>query len=204
MGDPLPFTPPSPRAEVLVRHRAIGRDKFLRQRGLAPGAVAFADVSSRSPDPVLRALSPFHPCPGGVPVPGDGEGRRAGSVEGAWQGLKVFSGAAAGGADERMAFDLAARPRKRKAPSGESVVGHRLGGELLAYVEARKRLYVPMYEWTLRHCPDAARALRALRELRARRQVLVLLDFDTNADVEDATRPLSHASLVARALDWDA
>jgi hypothetical protein len=97
---------------------------------------------------------------------------------------------------------LFAKPRKRKAPKDETVLGHDLGdGELLGYVEARKRLYEPMYDWVLRHCPEAKKAYTALKELRTQKKVLVLLDFNTNTDVENTSKPLSHAFLIAKKLN---
>ena len=52
-----------------------------------PGAVTI-DVTSRGPDPWVR-FSPFYPH-GDLPVPGRKEHGQ--SVEGIWQGLKVFDG----------------------------------------------------------------------------------------------------------------
>src|SRR3954449_4793098 len=51
-----------------------------------PGAL-FLDVTSKGEEPWVR-FSPFYP-PGGIPVP-DSPGTFAQSVEGLWQGLKVF------------------------------------------------------------------------------------------------------------------
>jgi hypothetical protein len=66
-----------------------------RRRGQAslaaefPGATVL-DVTSRGPEPWVR-LSPFYPH-GGIPVPFS-PGTVAQSVEGIWQGLKVFDAA---------------------------------------------------------------------------------------------------------------
>ena len=60
-------------------------------------------------------------------------------------------------------------------------LGHRKGvdgTELLGYIEARKQIYIPAYKWVLET------------------KTIVLLDYDTNADVENAKKPLSHASLI--------
>jgi len=76
------------------------------------------------------------------------------------------------------------------------VLGHRFGGadgKLLGYVEARKRIYIPAYHWVLEH--RMAEEVRLLREL-LEEQPVVLLDYETNEDIEDVTQPLSHAGLV--------
>ncbi len=51
-----------------------------------PGAQIF-DLTSKGPEPWVR-FSPFYPH-GGIPIP-DTPGAFAQSVEGLWQGLKVF------------------------------------------------------------------------------------------------------------------
>ncbi|MFI7615547.1 DUF6939 family protein [Nonomuraea terrae] len=73
------------------------------------------------------------------------------------------------------------------------MLGHRFGGELLPYEEARRRIYPPAYHWVLEH--KAADVVERVREL-ARAQEVVLLDHTTNGDVTDLTTPLSHAALV--------
>jgi hypothetical protein len=55
----------------------------------APGA-SVVDVTSRGPEP-WAGFSPFYPY-GGIPVPFS-PGHTAMSIEGIWQGLKVFEGA---------------------------------------------------------------------------------------------------------------
>ncbi|MCA9635696.1 MAG: hypothetical protein KC420_06655 [Myxococcales bacterium] len=47
------------------------------------------------------------------------------------------------------------------------------------------------------HGPGCARSLVAALEALARAQPLILLDYETNCDVDDLRRPLSHAGLVA-------
>ena len=84
---------------------------------------------------------------------------------------------------------------KRPANSRRGkVLGHRLGGELLGYTEARKRVYIPLYEQALARLGPELEALRELAVEHGSR--LVLLDYETNTDVEDTRKPLSHASLV--------
>ncbi|MBE7211746.1 MAG: hypothetical protein INR65_12070 [Gluconacetobacter diazotrophicus] len=161
-----------------------------------PGA-AVVDVTSRGPEP-WRRFSPFYPH-GGIPVPGRA-GTYAQSVEGLWQGLKVFEHE---DTDPGKWEITSLRGIKRPAGGRRGAVrGHRFGqGEeaaLLAYGEARRRIYLPAYRWTLENRLGAE--LDELRVLAARAP-LVLLDYETNTDPDDLTRPLSHASLVKAFLE---
>ena len=75
-------------------------------------------------------------------------------------------------------------------------LGHRKGvhgDELLSYIEARKQIYIPTYKWVLEN--KVADIIERLREA-SKVKTIVLLDYDTNADVENAKKPLSHASLI--------
>jgi len=65
----------------------------------------------------------------------------------------------------------------------------------LGYVDARLQIYLPSYRWVLDHCVE-----NLVDELRneAEGRDVVLLDYTTNSDVSDTSRPLSHAALVAR------
>ena len=79
--------------------------------------------------------------------------------------------------------------------------GHRVGvgsDVLLGYREARYRIYLPAYRWVLES--RLAEQVRRLRDEMAARPV-VLLDYETNGDVEDLSRPLSHAALIVRYLE---
>ena len=141
---------------------------------------AVVDVTSRSSDGLGVRLSPFFPH-GGIPVPGQ-EGKHSESVEGVWQGLKLIRGV---GVDEAKFTILDMRNLKRKG----AIQGHRWGRDgVLGYIEARKRIYVPTYRWVLENRVDA-------RPLLAHGK-LVLLDYATNEDVSDPSRPLSHAAVL--------
>ena len=75
-------------------------------------------------------------------------------------------------------------------------LGHRKGvhgTELLGYIEARKLIYIPTYKWVLEN--KVSFIIDRLREA-SKTKTIVLLDYDTNADVENAKKPLSHASLI--------
>lgn len=154
-----------------------------------PGATVI-DVTSRGPNPWVR-FSPFYPH-GGIPVPGT-TGSFAQSVEGLWQGLKVFENE---DVDPSKWAVTTMAGLKRAGKRRGAVLGHRVGpsGEpLLGYREARYAIYLPAYIWVLTH--DLAAEVGQLRALAADAP-LVLLDYETNGDVEDLTKPLSHAALV--------
>ena len=68
------------------------------------------------------------------------------------------------------------------------------GTELLGYIEARKQIYIPTYKWVLEN--KVASIIGRLRTASNEGKTIVLLDYDTNADVENAKKPLSHASLI--------
>lgn len=75
-------------------------------------------------------------------------------------------------------------------------LGHRKGingTELLGYIEARKLIYIPTYKWMLEN--KVKDIIDRLREA-SKTKTIVLLDYDTNSDVENAKKPLSHASLI--------
>jgi len=154
-----------------------------------PGATVL-DLTSRGPDPWVR-FSPFYPH-GGVPIPFT-EGLTGMSVEGIWQGLKVFETADV----DPSKFTIATmKGLKRTVQRLGRCLGHRAGpqGErLLGYREARRAIYLPTYRWVLHH-----RLQTELAELRrlAGLGELVLLDYETNADPDDLSRPLSHVGLV--------
>src|SRR5437868_5752150 len=138
-----------------------------------PGA-AILDVTSRGDEPWVR-FSPFFPH-GGIPVP-NSPGVFAQSVEGLWQGLKVF---------EREDIDPSRwaitnmRDIKRAARSRGQVLGHRFGvgsAELLDYREARYSIYLPAFRWVLEN-----RLVAEVQQLRAEAsaKTVILLDYETN------------------------
>lgn len=155
-----------------------------------PGAI-LADVTSGATNEGLRKLSPFYPH-GGIPVPFS-EGYTAACVEAIWQGLKVFEGA---NVDTSLFQNDTMKNIKRTVRRFGKPLGHRKGvngTELLGYIEARKQIYIPTYKWVLEN--KVADIIERLREA-SKTKTIVLLDYDTNADVENAKKPLSHASLI--------
>lgn len=156
-----------------------------------PDAI-MADVTSSTPHEGLRKLSPFYPH-GGIPVPFS-EGGTATCVEAIWQGLKVFEGA---DVDTSLFQNDTMKGLKRTVRRFGKPLGHRKGvkgTELLGYIEARKQIYIPTYRWVLEN--KVANIIERLREASNCGKTIVLLDYDTNADVENDKKPLSHASLI--------
>ena len=136
-------------------------------------------------------FSPFYPH-GSIPVPFSA-GRTGASVEGIWQALKVFESE---DVDESKLLVENMKGLKRTVRRLGQVLGHRrgIGGEqLLSYLDARQQIYLPCYTWVWENC--LAEEIGEMRRCAAR-AVVVLLDYNTNCDVHDLARPLSHAALV--------
>ena len=79
-------------------------------------------------------------------------------------------------------------------------LGHRYGVEgkvLLDYQTARKEIYLRTYAWVLDNLLQ--NEILLLKE-KAAKQDLVLIDYNTNEDIENYRKPLSHAGLVKRYL----
>lgn len=154
-----------------------------------PGAI-LADVTSGAKDGLVK-LSPFYPHYG-IPVPFS-EGYTATCVEAIWQGLKVFESC---DVDVEMFKNDTMKNIKRTVRRFGRPLGHRKGvngTELLGYIEARKQIYIPTYRWVLEN--KVVDIIERLREA-SKTKTIVLLDYYTNADVENPKKPLSHASLV--------
>ena len=154
-----------------------------------PGAI-LADVTSKSTDGLVK-LSPFYPH-GGIPVPFS-EGWTATCVEAIWQGLKVFEKA---DVDVEMFRNDTMKNLKRTVRRCGKPLGHRRGvngTELLGYVDARKQIYVPTYRWVLEN--KVRHIIERMAEA-SETKTIILLDYNTNADIEDTSKPLSHAALI--------
>lgn len=171
---------------IIIESKRKKTATLLRQY---PGAI-LADVTSKATDGLIR-LSPFYPH-GDIPVPFS-EGITATCVEAIWQGLKVFEHA---DIDTSLFHNDTMRNIKRTVRRFGRPLGHRKGvhgTELLGYIEARKQIYLPTYRWMLEHkCADIIDRLRAA----SKEKTILLLDYDTNSNVEDPCKPLSHAALV--------
>ena len=141
------------------------------------------DVTSKATTGLVK-LSPFFPH-GDIPIPFS-ENRKAKSVEGIWQALKVFESA---DIDETM-FS------KRTVRKYGKPLGHRKGvngTDLLNYIDARIQIYLPSYLWVLEN--KVSEIIERLKEA-SQKEDIVLLDYETNCDVLNPKKPLSHAFLV--------
>jgi hypothetical protein len=148
------------------------------------------DVTSHAVDEFVM-FSPFYPI-GGVPVPFT-EGLVAVSVEGIWQGLKVFEDA---DIDTTLFSKRDMKNLKRTTRKYGPCLGHRKGvhgEELLGYIEARKQIYLPCYKWVLEN--KLKKLVTAIRII-SKNKPVVLLDYNTNPDVNNPKKALSHASLI--------
>ena len=79
--------------------------------------------------------------------------------------------------------------------------GHRKGvngNELLDYITARKLIYLPAYKWVLdNQLKDDIDKLKIL----SKEKTLILLDYETNGEIENPKKPLSHAQLIKMRLE---
>uniref|UniRef100_A0A6C0KWT1 Uncharacterized protein n=1 Tax=viral metagenome TaxID=1070528 RepID=A0A6C0KWT1_9ZZZZ len=147
------------------------------------------DVTSKG---AYCKFSPFYPH-GNIPVPGM-DNVFSESVEGIWQGLKVF---------ENYEYDTRKfrinnmKKIKRMASEWNGLIlgfSYGTGQTILDYVSARKLIYVPSYTFVL-----DTYLQEALEELKSYPKI-VLLDYDINEDIENTSSPLSHASLIKNRL----
>ncbi len=171
---------------IFIYNRRSSVGKIGQQH---PKAAIF-DVTSRGVDPWVR-FSPFYPH-GNIPVPFS-PGYISASVEGIWQGLKVFEQA---DVDPGKFAISTMKNLKRSTRKHGLVRGHRkgvAGDQLLTYVEARRLIYLPTYRWVLEHVLQDQ--LAELKEIE-QEKTLVFLDYETNYDLEQVNRPLSHAGLI--------
>lgn len=178
--------------DIAVWSRHCPPDKLAKK---FPGYLVL-DLTSRGEQPWVR-FSPFYPL-GGIPVPNFPQ-HLSQSVEGVWQGLKVFENH---GVDLSKFEVTSMKGLKRTVRKFGRCRGHSTDGSgLLGYLDARLQIYLPTYRWALEN--RLQEEVEALREL-AEKSPLLLLDYETNPDVCNLKKPLSHAALVARFLreEW--
>ena len=176
----------------VVNHRATSQIRRAAEAG-----ATVLDVTSHGPEPWVR-FSPFFPH-GGIPVPLS-PGRTTQSVEGAWQGLKVFTTEDIDVSKMRI---TTMEGLKRTSRKYGSMRGHRagIGGkDLLGYITARYEIYLPLYRWVLEN--RLSKELAEIQRLSEQGEV-VLLDYALNGDVDDPSSALSHAQLIRRYLEND-
>ncbi|MDR2653506.1 MAG: hypothetical protein LBC68_14570 [Prevotellaceae bacterium] len=157
------------------------------------------DVSSKGEKPWVK-LSPFYPH-GNIPIPPYKKDETpkyvSQTVEGIWQGLKVFECEDI----DHSKFEITNMEGiKRTVRKFGKPLGHRYGvegKELLDYLTARKEIYLRTYAWVLDNIvQDIIQCLSYF----AHRSDIILLDYNTNENIEDYAKPLSHAGLVKRYL----
>ena len=152
----------------------------------------------RTPSEEMRKLgvqlSPFYPH-GRIPIPNSG-GETAGCVEGVWQGLKIFED---GHICWKTLRNITGKNLKRSIRKNGPIKGHQYGtfkgSPILDYIEARFRIYLPTYRWMLEHIEAVKLVLNYIRE-ELKTHDVILLDYNTNVDIYDCSRPLSHAGLI--------
>ena len=171
---------------IIIESKRKKQENILKKY---PGAV-IVDVTSKATDGLVK-LSPFYPH-GDIPVPFS-QGYTATCVEAVWQGLKVFEDE---DVDVKLFQNDTMKDIKRTVRKHGRVLGHRKGvhgTEILGYVEAKHQIYIPAYRWMLEH-----RAMDIIERLRkaSETKTIVLLDYNTCCNVDDETKPLSHAYLV--------
>lgn len=157
-----------------------------------PNAIIL-DITSTSPLHSGQILSPFYPHEN-IPIPFT-EGLTAACVESVWQGLKVFEHH---GVDFRTFRNDTQKDVKRTIRKYGKMLGHAKGArskELLNYFDARMQIYLPTYKWVLDNIPEVRHVISRIKE-QSNKSDIVLLDYNTNTEFRDITKPISHAGLV--------
>ena len=184
------------------RRIVIAKRNLAQKFGNDPSLAVFDVTSKADLSCPERELSPFMPkfaSDGGenkpcLQVPCMPPGTVTYTVEGGWQALKVFEKE---GIDKKKLQNTKGKDIKRcKSRKRGGVLGHYCcdSPNLLGYVEARKKIYIPLYNQML-DLPQVQPILERLYQVHLEKD-MVLLDIDTNEDVEDTSKPLSHASLI--------
>ena len=152
------------------------------------------DITSSSPFRYGQLLSPFYPH-GNIPIPGESGGMTACSVEGIWQGLKVFEHA---GIDRYSFRNDTMKNIKRTVRKFGKPLGHQYGvfsKQLLNYADAKRLIYAPSYKYVLDNIPEVQHVIAKIKK-QAEVSDIVLLDYNLNPGNRDASKPLSHAEFV--------
>lgn len=169
---------------VLVSKRQKKAQSALEKEGYL-----LIDVTSSSESETFRKFSPFYPH-GRIPVPGMTEGTLSQSVEGIWQGLKVFEKE---GVDvKRFSINNMKNIKRAAGDKRGKVIGHVFDGRLIGYMEAWKAIYVPSYNYVLRHYLQ--NEILFLKGLLDEGQKIALVDFDF--PVNKDSKPLAYAGLI--------
>ncbi|MCV9931921.1 hypothetical protein OIU80_06470 [Flavobacterium sp. LS1R47] len=171
--------------EIIIESR---RKKIETIKSLFPDSYII-DVTSKSEYPWIK-FSPFYPHKD-IPIPFS-DNLFSKSVEGIWQGLKVF---------ENNDIDISKfeienmRNIKRTIRKYGKIKGHRKGIyslEIIDYFQSKKKIYLPTYKWILENKLKVE--IEELRKI-VKLKPLVLLDYEISEDVF-SSKPISHAYLI--------
>jgi hypothetical protein len=214
--------PPQPKATnvpaVLIASQPSARVRVLALRRPKPAdanadGVAVVNTTSGGSDPRFSALSPFRLGP--IPLYG---GRVATCLENAWQAAKLYPEHADKNGEPTDAYwawaaAIWADPVPRRFPMGRGRVPlcTLWDGERLGYIEARKRVYAPLYARAVVLTASFGHLRREYEAAQARGGHLVLLDFDgwdhvgfgvSLAEVVELEKPkMGHAFVLAALLE---
>jgi hypothetical protein len=171
---------------IVIKNKRSKLENILKKY---PEAI-ICDVTSQAKDSLVK-LSPFYPhCD--IPVPYS-DNITASCVEAIWQGLKVFECA---DIDTSLFKNKTMKNIKRTVRKYGKPLGHRKGVngvDLLGYIDARKEIYIPTYKWVLEN--KCTSIISRMKEV-CKTKTIVLLDYDTNGNIDDISKPLSHAFLI--------
>lgn len=180
---------------IIVKHKSTKKETIEK---MFPGIENYriVDVTSKTNQYWYRFLSPLYPH---LHIPVPFSHRMATSVESIYQGLKVFENM---GVDVRLFKNDTMTGLTRSETKYGKYLGHKMldSGELLSYGDARRLIYIPTYKWMLDNCYPAHRRAMELKKL-VETGDLVLLDYNSNPDYTDLSRPVSHASLLKAYLE---
>lgn len=147
------------------------------------------DITSKAQNPWVK-FSPFYPL-GNIPIPFS-ENKFSKSVEGIWQGLKVFENSDI----DPTKFDIENMKNiKRTVRKYGKVIGHRKGingKDILSYSDSKKLIYLPSYKWILDN--KLENEITELKKILDQKPI-ILLDYETSEDIF-SFKPISHAFLV--------
>ena len=164
---------------IIINKRASKQIAYYKTQGYT-----IIDVTSKSDSKFIKC-SPFYPH-GNIEVPCLKDVYSE-SVEGIWQGLKVFTDCNA----DYSKFNIKGMKHiKRSCRKYGKVLGHKFGEDIINYCSARHNIYLPVYKWVIEN------KLQDLMEELMTYTKIVLLDYTTNEDITDLRKPLSHASLI--------
>ncbi len=154
-------------------------ERLVKQDGLL--------IDASTPSLPYNMLSPFFVWDKVIPVP-EMEDFKSRTVEGIWQGLKLVNDKI-----DKSLFDAKKIKKRRVEPYGSCKFLFK--GERINYVEARKKIYKPSYEWMFHNLlpRDLKESLYILAENNIQ---LYFFDVDDNSDIENTSSSFSHSSLL--------